>query len=377
MYFIYLQLSIKEGYRLFLSSTMKDLSDIRQKVQEIIIKTENIPIMAENFIGSNKVKKLIEEKIKSCDGYLGIFHEKWGYVPTDNNPDNLSVTAIECENSKIINIPRQIFVSTLEKEKPLQDYIDRISNYETGDWIKKYTDIHDLFVLVALSIPVLENEIRKKQNKANVQERIIVGFDKMEDISKDDLIFIIRYTKSEKYDLRTAAWETLEAYANTKRLWKHDEIWDLIENEIIRSDNRDTIHNAIFILKVMLWKSKKENSNYVSDHIRYHYIERLQNILSSSNENLTKSNQDIVQIIQTLYKDCERYNIFWKCWKKCAYDIKDQNIYEKIVRFFINDLEYADSKCKKLTMEELFRIMDSDNKPASSRAKDIHNLLKI
>ena len=88
----------------------------------------------------------------------------------------------------------------------------------------------------------------------------------------------------------------------TKRLWKHDEIWNLIENEIMRSDNRDTLQNAIFILKVMLWKSNKENSSYVSDHLRYHYIERLKNILSSSNENLTKSNQDIVQIIQTLYK---------------------------------------------------------------------------
>ena len=90
----------------------------------------------------------------------------------------------------------------------------------------------------------------------------------------------------------------------------------------MRSDNRDTLQNAIFILKVMLWKSNKENSSYVSDHIRYHYIERLKNILSSSNENLTKSNQDIVQIIQTLYKDCERYKIFWECWKKCAYHIK-------------------------------------------------------
>ena len=59
-------MSVKEGYRIFISSAMKDLNDTRKKIQEIITNTENIPIMAENFIGVNTVKKLIEEKIKSC-----------------------------------------------------------------------------------------------------------------------------------------------------------------------------------------------------------------------------------------------------------------------------------------------------------------------
>ena len=148
--------------------------------------------MAENFIGAVTVKKLIEEKIESCDAYLGIFHKKWGYVPTNDNPDGLSATALEYENSKIINIPRQIFVSKLEKEKPLQDFIDRISNYETGDWIKKYNNTNDLLVLVALSIPVLESKINK-QNVENTQGvTTSCGLDRMEDILQDDLNFIIK-----------------------------------------------------------------------------------------------------------------------------------------------------------------------------------------
>ena len=112
---------------------MKDLSEIRKKIQEIIIETENIPIMGENLIGSNTVKKLLEEKIKSCHAYIGIFHEKWGYIPTKDNSEKLSVTAIEYQISKNNDIPRAIFVSTLEKENPPQDFIDKISNYETGD----------------------------------------------------------------------------------------------------------------------------------------------------------------------------------------------------------------------------------------------------
>jgi hypothetical protein len=332
--------------------------------------------MAENFIGVNTVKKLIEEKIKSCDAYIGIFHERWGYIPIDNNPNRLSVTAIEYKTSKIIDIQRALFVSELKKERSLQEFINKISNYETGDWIKKYTDIHELLVFAALSIPVLIEKIKKKQNKKYTQEESAAFNIKIEDISKDDLKFIVKYATSEKNDLKRAAWETIEAYANTKRLWKHNEVWNLIENEIMRSDARDTIHNAIFILKVMLWKSNNENSSYASDRIRYHYLERLKDILVSSDENLTKSNPDIVQIIQTLYKDCEKYNIFWECWKRCANDIIDQNMYLKTVGFFINDLESADSNCKKLTREELFQIMDSDNNLIASRAKDIHNLLR-
>jgi hypothetical protein len=37
---------------------------------------------------------LIEEKIKSCHAYIGNFHKKWVYVPTNSNPDGLSVTTI-------------------------------------------------------------------------------------------------------------------------------------------------------------------------------------------------------------------------------------------------------------------------------------------
>ncbi|HSF49436.1 MAG TPA: hypothetical protein VLA74_01640, partial [Nitrososphaeraceae archaeon] len=132
---------------------------------------------------------------------------------------------------------------------------------------KKYNGIQELLVLVALSIAVLEEKIRKKQNKEYIQETTPSGFDKMEDISKDDLNFIVKYANSEKNDLRKAAWETIEAYLNTKRLWKHNEVWYLIENEIMSNTPRDTIHNALFTLKVMLWRSNNENISYVRDPI--------------------------------------------------------------------------------------------------------------
>lgn len=46
-------------------------------------------------------KEIIEQKIHDCDYYLGIFDRRWGYVPPDNNPEKLSVTAIEYQRAKI------------------------------------------------------------------------------------------------------------------------------------------------------------------------------------------------------------------------------------------------------------------------------------
>lgn len=77
-----------------MSSTLYDLVDVREDIKQTIVKSENIPIMAENFIGSGTVRLMIESRLKSAQAYIGIFHEKWGYVPTENNPEHLSVTAI-------------------------------------------------------------------------------------------------------------------------------------------------------------------------------------------------------------------------------------------------------------------------------------------
>ena len=45
-----------EAYKIFISSTMNDLKDLRKRVADIITESENVPIMAENImdIGSPK-----------------------------------------------------------------------------------------------------------------------------------------------------------------------------------------------------------------------------------------------------------------------------------------------------------------------------------
>ena len=85
---------------------MNDLKDLRKKVADIITESENAPIMAENVMDLGSPKEVIERKIDDCDSYLGIFDRRWGYIPPDNNPENLSVTAIEYQRSKKNRIPK-------------------------------------------------------------------------------------------------------------------------------------------------------------------------------------------------------------------------------------------------------------------------------
>jgi hypothetical protein len=52
---------------------MNDLSGVRENIKKIIIKSENIPILAEDIIGPGPVRMMIENKVQSADAYIGIY----------------------------------------------------------------------------------------------------------------------------------------------------------------------------------------------------------------------------------------------------------------------------------------------------------------
>jgi hypothetical protein len=161
--------------KIFISSTMEDLQFERRTVADIIVRSENVPIMAENITDvQNTPRKVIEDKVKECDSYIGIFHKRWGFVPKRENPELLSVTAIEYETARILGLPRLILISNDEKEPELNDFIEKISDFDKGRWIRKFNDITDLVRNVALSIPALtENALNKTEYPSQLEAAII------------------------------------------------------------------------------------------------------------------------------------------------------------------------------------------------------------
>jgi hypothetical protein len=65
------------------------------------VQTENIPFMVENFIDLQNTRgEVIEGKIKSCNYYIGIFHEKRGSFPQKDNPELLSSLQLNIKLSR-------------------------------------------------------------------------------------------------------------------------------------------------------------------------------------------------------------------------------------------------------------------------------------
>lgn len=142
-----------------ISSVMKNFSTVRNAVRDTIIASENNPVMAEYTISDQPPVNTINELVEKSECYIGIFHERWGWIPSKDNPENLSVTALEFTLAKKKGIPMAVFVSNLEKDSELQQFIEKIGEHYTGEWLHKYNSPEHLLGLIGLKIPKLIERI--------------------------------------------------------------------------------------------------------------------------------------------------------------------------------------------------------------------------
>jgi len=160
-----------------ISSVMKDFGKVREQVSQVITRNRHVPVFAEIELGLKPSKETIENMVNDSDCYIGIFHQKWGsWIPPKNNPDNLSVTALEYTLAKQKGIPRLILVSELEKEKPLQEFLNKIGEYYEGEWLVGYKDIPDLTGAVGSLIGKLIENISEKSKTITDIEKEIVSY---------------------------------------------------------------------------------------------------------------------------------------------------------------------------------------------------------
>lgn len=158
--------------RIFISSTM-DLKKERNAVTEVINQIEAVPIKMEFFTARDSTPEqvCIDELTKS-DIYVGIFADKYGYIPSINNPKNLSVTVMEFQKAKDKGIPCLIFIksSTENRDPQLTEFLSEISNFNKGIFRKTFGTIKDLKYWVLASIVYyLSQEIENKEQKNRLE----------------------------------------------------------------------------------------------------------------------------------------------------------------------------------------------------------------
>lgn len=116
--------------KVIISSTTRDLPEHRKEVMDACLRQGKFPMMMEHLPASDD--EAISASLKLVDDaeiYVGVFAHRYGYVPKDNNPRQISITEMEYDRAVERKIPRMIFI--VDKHLPLADFT--IDNIDTGE----------------------------------------------------------------------------------------------------------------------------------------------------------------------------------------------------------------------------------------------------
>jgi hypothetical protein len=99
--------------RIYISSTFQDLSTYRAEVIQALRHMGHDVITMEEY-GSRDERPLALclQHVASTDLYIGIFAQRYGFIPTEDNPGQLSITELEYTCAKALNRPRLLFTAS-------------------------------------------------------------------------------------------------------------------------------------------------------------------------------------------------------------------------------------------------------------------------
>jgi Domain of unknown function (DUF4062) len=114
-----------------ISSTARDLPEHRKEVLDACARQEMFPLMMEHLpaVDADAIAASLK-MVDDAEIYLGIFAHRYGYVPQENNPQQLSITEMEYNRAVEHNIPRFIFL--MHDDHPV-----KAADVETGAGAEK------------------------------------------------------------------------------------------------------------------------------------------------------------------------------------------------------------------------------------------------
>jgi tetratricopeptide (TPR) repeat protein len=116
--------------KVMISSTARDLPEHRKEIMDACLRQGMFPLMMEHLPASDA--EAISTSLKMVDAadiYVGVFAHRYGYVPKDNNPQQISITEMEYNRAVARKIPRLIF--NINKSHALGDFT--INDIDTGE----------------------------------------------------------------------------------------------------------------------------------------------------------------------------------------------------------------------------------------------------
>jgi tetratricopeptide (TPR) repeat protein len=112
--------------KVMISSTALDLPHHRKEVMEAILRAGCFPLAMEHGTAtsdSDAIRSSVD-MVDKADIYIGIFAQRYGFVPNNQNenPEGWSVTEHEYRRAVLRDIPRLIYLATEEHKFSMQDF---------------------------------------------------------------------------------------------------------------------------------------------------------------------------------------------------------------------------------------------------------------
>src|SRR6266700_8154831 len=109
--------------RVYVSSTIADLQRERQAVLEWLLAARHQAV--DSYLpDSDTVRDSCLDDVSTCDLYVLILGHRYGFQPTGDNPEGLSITHMEFRQAGKCGIPRVALVRTSIPDVSLSDMED-------------------------------------------------------------------------------------------------------------------------------------------------------------------------------------------------------------------------------------------------------------
>ena len=157
--------------RVFISSTMEDLQEERTALANAINQNKFWePVYAEAFVArSESPREVCLEEVRKSHIYIGIFKDRYGYIPSNNNPQGYSVVALEYYEAKNKQLPIFIFIdkNANNRDAKLEEFIKEITDFDAGHWRKEYSTTDELvqFAIEAINFEITKGYLQHIQDK--------------------------------------------------------------------------------------------------------------------------------------------------------------------------------------------------------------------
>lgn len=139
----------------FLSSTVDDMEKERDAAAEVLNFLHQKVSRCEYYPArTNSPKEICLSEASNCDVFIGIYKNRYGFIPEDANQESFSVIELEYNEAKKANKPILLFYyqDASKRETKLDNFLDKVKNFSKGHYVKKFSNTEELKYLILQSL---------------------------------------------------------------------------------------------------------------------------------------------------------------------------------------------------------------------------------